>query len=104
MHILSALLQLAMNFHRSPSTRKIQITLRILTFAHVSMRPTVFRVIVRRYDTLTVVSHVHVTTQAIGVCPLHGKILVEMVILRVSYAGPLLYKPLVRNFAMCKLK
>jgi hypothetical protein len=78
-------------------THKIQITLRTSTFSHVSSRPAVFRVIVRRHDTLTMASHGCVTTQTIVACPLHGKIRGEMMVLRVR-------QTLLGNFGMCKLK
>ena len=76
-----------MNFHRSPSTHKhkIQITLRTSTLSQVSSRPAVFRLIVRRHDTLTTATHDCVTTQTIGACPLHGKIRGEMMVLHVRH-------------------
>jgi hypothetical protein len=66
-------------------TLEIQITLRTSTFSHVSSRPVVFRLIVRRHNTLTMASHGCVTTRKIGACPLQGKIRGEMMVLHVRH-------------------
>jgi hypothetical protein len=66
-------------------TLKIQITPRTSTFSHVSNRPAVFRLIVRRHNTLSMASHGCVTTRTIGACPLHGKIRRKMMVFHVRH-------------------